>query len=61
MADPTKRTIAEWLADLEESEAEADAGLTVPLEPVLERAREAIRRLEANARAGVRREAVRRS
>jgi hypothetical protein len=50
MIDPTKRPISEWLADLEESEAEADAGLTVPLAPVLESARESIRRLEAKAR-----------
>lgn len=61
MTDPTKRTIAEWLADLEESEAEADAGLTVPLEPVLERAREVIRRLEAKVPPEDRFEAVRRS
>ncbi len=50
MIDPTNRTKAQWLVDLAESEAEADAGLTVPLEPALERARAAVRRLEAKAR-----------
>jgi len=49
MTDPTNRTKAQWLADLAQSEAEADAGVTVPLTPALERARAAIRRLEAAA------------
>ncbi len=50
MIDPTNRTKAQWMADLAESEAEADAGMTVPLAPALERARAAVRRLEAKAR-----------
>lgn len=50
MTDPTKRTLAEWEADLEESEAQVDAGLTVPLAPVLDRLRASIRELEAKAR-----------
>ena len=50
MTDPTNRTKAQWLAELAESEAEADAGVTVPLAPALERARTAVRRLEAKAR-----------
>jgi hypothetical protein len=50
MIDPTNRTKAQWLAELAESEAEADAGVTVPLAPALERARAAVRRLEAKSR-----------
>ena len=50
MTDPTNRTKAQWLADLAESEAEADAGLTVPLAPALDRARAAVKRLEAKTR-----------
>jgi len=50
MTDPTNRTKAQWLADLAESEAEADAGVTVPLAPALERARAALRRLDAETR-----------
>lgn len=50
MIAPTNRTKAKWLADLAQSEAEADAGVTVPLAPALERARAAARRLEAKAR-----------
>jgi hypothetical protein len=50
MTGPTNRTKAQWLADLVESEAEADAGVTVPLTPALERARAAVGRLEAAAR-----------
>jgi hypothetical protein len=49
MEDPTKRPISEWLKDLEESEAQVDAGLTVALEPVLERLRESIRLLETKS------------
>jgi hypothetical protein len=59
MTDPTKRTPNDWLADLELSEAEADAGLTVPLGPALDRIRESIERLEAKARLQARREAKR--
>jgi hypothetical protein len=50
MTDPTKRTKTQWLADLAESEAEADAGVAAPLAPALKRARAAVRRLEAEAR-----------
>lgn len=60
MSDPTNRTKSQWLADLAESEAEADAGLTVPLAPALERARAAVRRLEAKARLEPSRDAARR-
>ncbi len=60
MIDPTNRSLSEWLADLEESEAEVDAGLSVPLAPALERLRESIRRLEAKAPDGERVEALRR-
>jgi len=60
MMDPTKRPLSEWIADLEESEAQVDAGLTVPLAPALERLRESIRRLEARAGDETRRGAARR-
>jgi hypothetical protein len=50
MTNPTSCTKAQWLAELLESEAEADAGVTVPLAPALERARAAVSRLEAAAR-----------
>jgi hypothetical protein len=60
MADPTKRTLFEWIADLDESEAQVDAGMTVPLEPALERLRDSIRRLEAKALDENRRGAARR-
>jgi hypothetical protein len=56
MDDPTKRTLADWIADLEESEAEVAAGLTVPLAPILEQLRESIRRLEAKAQDETQRE-----
>jgi hypothetical protein len=58
MANPTKRPLSEWLSDLRESEAEIAAGITVPLEPVLERIRERVRRLETKQRAANQREAV---
>jgi hypothetical protein len=61
MSDPTKRPIAEWLRDLEESEAQVDAGLTVPLEPILERLRESIRLLETKSPDENRRRAAHRS
>lgn len=38
---------AGWLEALERSEADLAAGRTVPLEPVLARLRESIRRMEA--------------
>jgi hypothetical protein len=60
MIDPTKRSPADWLSDLEESEAQIDAGLTVPLAPALKRLRESIRRLEAEARDRNPRDAARR-
>jgi hypothetical protein len=42
------RAAPEWMVrDLEISEAEADSGPTVPWEPVLERARQAIARMKA--------------
>jgi hypothetical protein len=61
MTDPTNRTKAQWLADLTESEAEADADLTVPLTPALERARAAVRRLEEKSRQQQPRKAIRRN
>jgi hypothetical protein len=45
--DPTKLTLDDWLADLEISEAEAARGGSVPLEPVLQRLRDSIARMEA--------------
>ncbi len=38
---------ADWLESLERSEADLAAGRTVPLEPVLERMRDSIKRMEA--------------
>lgn len=38
---------AGWLEALERSEADVAAGRTVPLEPVLERMRDSIKRMEA--------------
>ena len=38
---------AGWLEALERSEADLAAGRTVPLEPVLERMRDSIKRMEA--------------
>ncbi len=35
MSDPANRTVSDWLADLEISEAEVDAGILVPGETVL--------------------------
>lgn len=45
MSDPTKRTLADWQAGLDASDEEIDAGLTVPLAPVLDRLRKSIRQL----------------
>ena len=47
MTDPTKLTLEEIEADLEISEAQAARGETVPLEPVLQRLRDSIARMEA--------------
>ena len=47
MSDPTNRRPTDWLADLEISEAQLEAGQTVPIEPVLQRLRDSIARLEA--------------
>ncbi|HVJ53790.1 MAG TPA: hypothetical protein VM689_15080 [Aliidongia sp.] len=46
MSDPTNRTLAEIETELEESEAQIAVGQSVPLEPVLERLRASIRRME---------------
>ena len=50
MNDPTNRTVSDWLADLEISEAEAAAGETVPLAAVLADFDDSIKRLEDNRR-----------
>jgi hypothetical protein len=49
MADTTTRAEvpAEWLEALAESEAQLAAGQVVPLEPVMQRIRDSIARLEA--------------
>jgi len=47
MSDRTDRRPADWLADLEVSEAQLAAGQTVPIEPALQRLRDSIARLEA--------------
>ena len=60
MSDPTKRTREEMLADLEASDAEVDAGLTVPGEVVLEGIQAAIDRLEARLAGGPQRKTARR-
>jgi hypothetical protein len=44
---PIRAAPAWMVRSLEISEAEVDAGLTVPLEPVLERAREVIAQMRA--------------
>jgi hypothetical protein len=48
MIDPTKRPISEWEADIAISMAQIEAGDVVSPEPVLQRIRETIARLEAN-------------
>jgi predicted transcriptional regulator len=58
MSDPIQHTSAEWRAELEQGEAEADAGLTVTLEQVLKHADDALLRLDAKARERRPREAV---
>ena len=58
MTDPTKRTIADWIADLDASEAEADAGLTVPGEVVRQHILDSLARLEAKKAAAPKREAT---
>ncbi len=58
MNDPTKRSLAEWQSDLDESEAQADAGQTVPLAPALDRIRGSIRELESKLPNGTRRKAA---
>ncbi len=47
MSDPTNRTIAEMLADLDASEAELAVGDVVPGETILANIQAAIDRLEA--------------
>lgn len=47
MSDPTNRPVSDWLADLEISEAELEAGMLVPGETVLAEIQAAITRLEA--------------
>jgi len=48
MTDPTKRPISEWEADIAISMAQIDIGDVVSPEPVLQRIRDTIARLEAN-------------
>jgi len=50
-ADETeqKAAPADWVESLERSEAQIAAGLTLPLEPVLDRMRATIARMEAKA------------
>ena len=50
MADPTKRPLSEWVADLEISEAQVAAGDTVSIESVLAELDESIKRLEEKRR-----------
>lgn len=50
MSDPTKRTLAELIADLDASEAELAAGDLVPGEVVLAELRASIARLETKQR-----------
>lgn len=47
MNDPTKRPLADLLADFEASDAEVDAGHIVPADEVIPRLRESLRRLRA--------------
>jgi len=49
MSDPTRHSFAEWRTELEQGEAEADAGLTVTLEQLLKHADDALKRLDAKA------------
>lgn len=58
MKDPTKRTREEMLADLEASDAEAEAGDLVPGEVVEAMIQEAIDRLEARLADGPQRKAA---
>jgi hypothetical protein len=48
MSDPTNRSVSDWLADLEISEAQAAAGNVVPAEAVLARLRDNLAKLEAD-------------
>ncbi len=50
MKDPTKLTVEDWAAAIEISEAQAAAGQSVPLEPILRRLRETVDKLEAKAK-----------
>jgi len=44
----SRRAAPDWMTrSLERSESQVDAGLTVPLDPVLERARASIERIKA--------------
>lgn len=57
MADPTKRSLADLIADLDASDAEAEAGDTVPAETVFARLQEAIDSLAADRQAAALRKA----
>jgi hypothetical protein len=49
MSDPTNRRPTNWLADLEVSDAQLEAGQIAPIEPALQRLLDSIARLEAKA------------
>jgi hypothetical protein len=47
MIDPTKLTADDWIADLDASDAEIEAGLFVDGEVVADKLRAALKRMEA--------------
>ena len=50
MTDPTKLTMDDWIADLDASDAEVEAGLFVEGEVAVEKLRAALERMELRLR-----------
>lgn len=57
MNDPTKRSVADLVADLDASDAEAEAGDLVPAQTVFARIEAAIERIEASGEPAPKRKA----
>jgi hypothetical protein len=61
MTDPTRPSVADWVAALDRSDAQLAAGETVPLAPFMQRLRQSIEHLEAKQQTSRRRSAAPRS